>query len=434
MRFIYDLLSGCLVVMSTTGLFTERIKGWQYIALTMYVTAMAELSKITGLGQVTGLVMAPILFVLLAMCIKNNRIWNLCLGCIGYLINITLNNLALYVVSRIGRISVYTISEKYELQFSLGYMAFVMMLIYLIRKCLIDKKKEAIEKEKLSQTMAIGLFTNLILFLIVFIINISMGERIGYSIQGIQFNIILFAICLLISSILFIVCIKTVKKEEEQKAEEKQLEILEAYIKNLEQLNEKTSAFRHDYKNILSGLSGFLKEGKTEEMTVYLSEIIHATEKISEGQDSAWKELRYVYPLELKGFLYEKILSASAQKIQMQVQVDEKLNFKCSYMKDVIRILGIFIDNAIEETRNMENGYIIIVAMNTEQGCLFYVTNNYKNKPELALMQQRGYTTKGENHGMGLYWAEELIKKHEIIHNMDITDTEVVQEIEIIKE
>ena len=57
MRFIYDLLSGCLVVMSTTGLLTERIKGWQYIALTMYVMAMAELSKITGLGQVIGLVM-----------------------------------------------------------------------------------------------------------------------------------------------------------------------------------------------------------------------------------------------------------------------------------------------------------------------------------------------------------------------------------------
>lgn len=55
MRFIYDLLSGCLVVMSTTGLLTERIKSWQYIALTMYVMAMAELSKITGLGQVIGI-------------------------------------------------------------------------------------------------------------------------------------------------------------------------------------------------------------------------------------------------------------------------------------------------------------------------------------------------------------------------------------------
>ena len=48
-------------------------------------------------------------------------------------------------------------------------------------------------------------------------------------------------------------------------------------------------------------------------------------------------------------------------------------------------------------------------------------------------MQQRGNTTKGENRGMGLYWAEELIKKNEIIHNMDNTDTEVVQEIEDIK-
>ena len=56
MRFIYDLLSGCLVVMSTTGLLTERIKSWQYIALTMYVMAMAELSKITGLGQVISII------------------------------------------------------------------------------------------------------------------------------------------------------------------------------------------------------------------------------------------------------------------------------------------------------------------------------------------------------------------------------------------
>ena len=434
MRFIYDLLSGCLVVMSTTGLLTARIKGWQYIALIIYVTAMAELSKITGLGQIIGLVMVPVLFVLLAFCIKNKRIGNLCLGCVGYLLSIALNNLALYIVSMIGKVSVYTISSKYWLQFTLGYMIFFAILIYLLRRCLIERKKKEIEREKMSQAMTIGLFANLMLFLIVFIINISMGERIGYSIQWIQFNIILFAICLMICSILFIVCIKTVKKEEEQKAEEKQLEILEAYIKNLEQLNEKTSAFRHDYKNNLSGLSGFLKEGKIEELTAYLSEIIHATEKINEGQDSAWKELRYVYPLELKGFLYEKILSASAQKIQMQVQVDEKLDFKCSYMNDVIRILGIFIDNAIEETRDMENGYIIIVAMNTEQGCLFSVTNNYKTKPELALMQQRGYTTKGENRGMGLYWAEEMIKMHEIIHNMDITGTEIVQEIEIIKE
>lgn len=135
-------------------LLTERIKGWQYIALTMYVMAMAELSKITGLGQVIGLVMVPVLFVLLAFCIKNKRIWNLCLGCVGYLISIALNNLVLYMVSKFGKISVYTISEKYWLLFSIGYIAFIAMLIFFIRRCLIDKKKESIEK--MTQTMTIG--------------------------------------------------------------------------------------------------------------------------------------------------------------------------------------------------------------------------------------------------------------------------------------
>lgn len=44
-----------------------------------------ELSKITGLGQVIGLVMVPVLFGLLAFCIKTNEsgifvlaVWDIC--------------------------------------------------------------------------------------------------------------------------------------------------------------------------------------------------------------------------------------------------------------------------------------------------------------------------------------------------------------------
>lgn len=49
-------------------------------------------------------------------------------------------------------------------------------------------------------------------------------------------------------------------------------------------------------------------------------------------------------------------------------------------------------------------------------------------------MQQKGYSTKGEGRGMGLYWAEELVKTHEIIHNVKILEGEIIQEIEIVKE
>lgn len=432
MQFIYDLISALIIVISTTGLFIDQLKKYQYIILILYVMSMVELGSITGRGQIIGVVMAPGLFIILALFIRKNRGWNLCLGCVGYLINITFNNLMIYVVSKIGKISVSKMSVKYWLQFSIGYIVLLGSLFYLLRKCLIkDRYKEI---EDLSQTMASGMFVNLMLFIIVFIMNISMGEQIGYSVRGIRFNIILFAICLLISSLLFGVCIKTIKKEEEQKAQKRQMEILNDYIKNLEQLNEKTIAFRHDYKNILSGLSGYLKDGKIEEMKSYLSEIIHTTDRSLEEQDFAWKELKYIYPLELKGFLYEKMLLTYAQKIKMEVQIDNQFELRCSYMNDIIRILGIFIDNAIEETANLEDGYIIIMAVNSESGGVFSVINNYKKKPDLALMQQKGYSTKGEGRGMGLYWAEELVKTHEIIHNVKILEGEIIQEIEIVKE
>lgn len=431
MQFIYDFLSAFIIVISVTGLISERLNLHYYIILMIYVMGMVELSSITELGQIVGIVMAPILFFILALFIKVNRIWNLCMGCLGYLLNLTLNNIMLYVVAKIWKVSIYDISVRYWLQFSLGYAVFLEVLFYLIRNVIVIYHEEEIRDKNVSNAMSIVFLTNLMLFLIVFVINISMGERIGYSIKGIKFNIILFAICLMISSVLIIICIKTVKREEKRKAEEKRLEILETYIKNLELMGEKTSAFRHDYKNILCGLSGFIKEEKYEEMKVYLSHIIRVSESDTQEQENIWKELKNVYPLELKGFLYEKILYAQAKKIKIQVQIDEKFQFVCSYMKDIIRILGVFLDNSIEETQHMENGYIIVLATNTTYGVLFSVINNYKKRPDLALMQTRGYTTKGKNHGMGLYWADELIKKHGIIHNVDVSEGEIIQEIEV---
>lgn len=169
MRFIYDLLSAIIIVMSVTGLLVDQIKKYQYIVLLVYIMVMVELSSITGLGQIVGLVMAPVLFLILAFFIKNRKIWNLCLGCVGYLLNITFNNLVIYVVSQIGKVSALTMSEKYWLQFSVGYVVLLGIVLYIIRECLIRKRDKAIEET--SGMITRGLFINLILFMIVFIIK-----------------------------------------------------------------------------------------------------------------------------------------------------------------------------------------------------------------------------------------------------------------------
>ena len=43
MRFIYDLLSAIIIVMSVTGLLVDQIKKYQYIVLLVYIMVMVEL-------------------------------------------------------------------------------------------------------------------------------------------------------------------------------------------------------------------------------------------------------------------------------------------------------------------------------------------------------------------------------------------------------
>ena len=86
MRFIYDLLSAIIIVMSVTGHSCRSNKKYQYIVLLVYIMVMVELSSITGLGQIVGLVMAPVLFLILAFFYKKQKNMELVSGMCGIFI------------------------------------------------------------------------------------------------------------------------------------------------------------------------------------------------------------------------------------------------------------------------------------------------------------------------------------------------------------
>lgn len=147
----------------------------------------------------------------------------------------------------------------------------------------------------------------------------------------------------------------------------------------------------------------------------------------------AWGSLKNIKPMEIKGFLYEKLLSAFAKNIDVRVNIAENLTVDYKYMEELVRILGIFLDNAIEETEFMKNGEIEIIIQETTKGVRFCIQNNFENQPDISRMTQKGHSTKGEGRGNGLYWAEQVLEKHEdMIHNLKIEKERVIQELEII--
>ena len=224
-------------------------------------------------------------------------------------------------------------------------------------------------------------------------------------------------------------------EEEKRKAEIRRQEILESYIGNLEQMVDEMRAFQHDYKNILSSMAGFIRENQIDELRDFFYTKIKLPTGDRNEQREAWKYLKNIHPMELKGFLYEKLLVILARNLRIQVHISENIDVKYSDMEDLIRIVGIYIDNAVEEAEKIENGEVAITIIETHKGILFCVENDFAIRPDIAKMVQKGYSTKGQERGFGLYWSEKILEKHaDMVHELRITEDRVIQQIEVITE
>lgn len=79
---------------------------------------------------------------------------------------------------------------------------------------------------------------------------------------------------------------------------------------------------------------------------------------------------------------------------------------------DLVKLLGILLDNAIEEVKTHSNSYIIIDILKTNKATTFAVENSItKEKVDVENL----LSTKGENRGFGLLNLREIINSYDNI-------------------
>ena len=430
-KILYSIIGAICVVISSCGLLTSKIKSWQYIILTMYVTLLGLLGL--SYGQIIGVAMFLGLLIILLLMMKENRIENLCLACTGYMFNLIFNNFFLLTGSAMLGISVDRMEKDYYLATSIIYCFILLVTILGIRRFLYQRLNLLYYIEGIPYTIRNGLFINLLMYIIIFLFNIFWGQKVGYSASALRFNCILFFICMLISNQLIVACAKYVKSEEIKSAEKDKQHLMENYIVCLENMVEETKTFRHDYKNTLSTMAGFIHENQLKELKdfFYMQLQRPAYTKLDEIQ--AWEYLKNIQSMELKGLMFEKLLFAINKGIHVKVEIAEHFDVQYDGLKDLIRILGIFIDNAIEAAEKQQGLIRIILAQSSEH-IMFQIMNSYDKKPDISKIFEKGYSTKGAGRGLGLYEARILLQKYtDIVHECNCKDGWFTQQLQITK-
>jgi len=184
--------------------------------------------------------------------------------------------------------------------------------------------------------------------------------------------------------------------------------------------------FKHDWVNNLTVIYSMLKMNKIKELNQYVSELI------VQNTEHSNTEIFNIKNAGLFGIISSKINQAKEKGISVELSViGEVENIPGVKISELCEIVGIFLDNAIEEALKSDKS-ISIVVYKSEKCIELSISNSCQNAPDIQSIYLEGFSTKGENRGMGLAIAKKILEKYKnILHRTSYEDNIFTQTLEI---
>jgi two-component system sensor histidine kinase AgrC len=188
---------------------------------------------------------------------------------------------------------------------------------------------------------------------------------------------------------------------------------LERYVQNLGQAYEEIRSYRHDYFNLLHSIMGFTDCENIKGLRQYLSETMAYTDEIVKKLDDSMEMLNYIRIPELRGLLSVKFAQAHEQGIKTEVDLEDVIVDIPINRMDLCRLVGIMVDNAIEELQKgeYENKILKFGILLDDCDILIVCRNTCNTSPPTDEIFSKGYSTKGNDRGLGLYNLKQISNK-----------------------
>jgi len=287
--------------------------------------------------------------------------------------------------------------------------------IFFVRLNLLRK----IEESTTYVISAIGIYFYAIL--ISFIYFIQKFEAYSSLVTGI---LLFLFIQTAISIYLFIYTYNRQKENFEKKLTHDQLENLSQYTAQLDADQKEMHKFKHDYRNILNSLNEIAIEDNNTDLKKALNELEgYSSKYFSNISMDDFKDLEYVSNTYIKSLLLGKFKIMKANNIDCYFECKSDIDKVSINIFDLIRILGVSIDNAIEAVKNQKDGKIKIILMNSHDQLDITIKNTVTKNIQINKIENYGFTTKNNHSGLGLVNIQDIKKKYQnLLVHYDIID------------
>lgn len=196
------------------------------------------------------------------------------------------------------------------------------------------------------------------------------------------------------------------------------IEFMNSYEEKIDELRIQS----HENKNQLLNIkSKIIDKDKNKNIIEYIDSILNEKVQLDKGK---YSKLKYLPSNGFKGMFYYKISKAEELGIKISINISAEIkksvlhNMNAEDYKQLCRIIGVYLDNAIEASAISNEKLLGIEIYLNNNDVEIIISNSYLGEVDINNVYEKGYSTKGKSHGYGL----SLVKN--ILENSDIFSSE----------
>lgn len=349
-----------------------------------------------------------LLFIIIEKYILNiTSIKSIFITIIALLVFLFSEYISIYILTIVSKNSIENIINTQQL--SIIMLLIQSFLIFIMMKILVFTCRQIKFKIPISNYLN---KKNIILFsilVLLFILPQMILYVLNYKTYPI-YNIIINSFqIIVICAILFVFF----KQSAEMEKAESDLNNTKIHNRTMIGMVDGVRTIKHDYNNIIQAMNGYIATKQYDKLQNHINMVMEECNLIN---NLSTIDPKIFNEPAIYGIVGSKFFLAQEKDIPMELDVTTNIKDISFDMPLLSRILGIFLDNAIEATSKTENSFIRLEMRFDKKKCadIIRVYNTYDQKVQINLQDiyEKGFSTKKVKSGIGLWEVKKIVTKN----------------------
>lgn len=216
------------------------------------------------------------------------------------------------------------------------------------------------------------------------------------------------------------------KEIQQKKEEQRQLQL---YTDEIVGLYNEIRGFRHDYAGMLTSLQTGINSGDMKEVERIFHNVLSQANISLRSDDYTFFELNNVQDTALRSVLIQTIFKARECGVEIVFEMKDVIETLPMKLLDLVRVASVLLNNAVEGASESTSKTMNVSLVKLDKEIVFVIQNSRQSRYiNLEEIYEVGFSTKGENRGLGLNNVKEIIDKYdEVILETDIETNYFIQ-------